>query len=65
LALNIMSPEKIMAPRLDRRILSRAKPENLLRLAKFIKVPVKDDCVCQKCNALLIETVVRKLDELG
>lgn len=50
------------APRIDRRTLSRAKPINLLRLAKYINIPIKDNCVCGKCNATLVEEVVRRLD---
>jgi hypothetical protein len=52
-----------MSPRFDRRTLSRAKPDYLIRLARFIGIIVPDDCVCGDCNHKLIEAVVRKLDE--
>lgn len=52
-----------MGPRFDRRMLSKAKPINLIRLARFIGIVVPDDCICEKCNHKLIEAVVRKLDE--
>ena len=51
------------APRFDRRILSRAKPEALLRLAKFIGINISDKCICYKYNGALLEVVVRKLDQ--
>lgn len=53
---------KMASPRLDRRTLSKIKPANLIRLAKYLQIPIADDCVCIKCNAQLVETVVRKLD---
>jgi hypothetical protein len=52
-----------MAPRFDRRMLSKAKPRDLIRLARFIGVVVPDDCICDDCNHKLIEAVIRKLDE--
>ena len=49
-------------PRLDRRTLSKVKPESLLRLAKYIGITVSDNCICDKCNRSLVEAIVRKLD---
>lgn len=50
-------------PRLDRRTLSKAKPIDLIRLAKFLRITAPpDDCVCDSCNIKLVEAVVRKLD---
>ena len=49
-------------PRLDRRTLSKAKPKDLIRLAKYIKINVPDDCVCDKCNHKLVEEVTKTLD---
>lgn len=51
-----------MGPRLDRRTLSKVNPTNLIRLAIFIGISVKDKCECDKCMHKLIEVVVRKLD---
>lgn len=49
--------------RMDRRTLSRAKPAALLRLAHYIGLPdINSYCFCDKCNQLLLEVVVRKLD---
>lgn len=50
------------AARIDRRTLSRAKPADLLRLAKFVGVNVPDNCICIDCNIKLMEGLVRKLD---
>jgi hypothetical protein len=52
-----------MGPRFYRRTLSRAKPEDLIRLARFIGIVVPDECCCGDCNFKLIEAVLRKLDE--
>lgn len=50
------------SPRLDRRTLSKVKPTDLIRLAKYLQIPIVDNCVCIKCNTQLVEAVVRKLD---
>lgn len=57
-------------PRLSRQTLHRAHSDapignpkqGLLRLAKFVGIPIHDDCTCDKCTHELVEILVRKLD---
>jgi hypothetical protein len=52
----------------DRSVLSRAKPEYLFRLARWIrgeKPTVNDEeCYCQKCITALIEYLARELERI-
>ena len=47
---------------MDRRIVSRSSPAALRRLARYIEIPVPDECECPRCDAQLVDAVVRKLD---
>lgn len=51
-----------MSLRFDRRTLSKAKPSDVIRLAKYAGINVSNECVCYKCIGKLIEDLVRKLD---
>ena len=50
------------SPRLDRKTLSKCNMNDLLRLAKFVKINIPDNCICDKCKHDLIEVLIRKLD---
>jgi hypothetical protein len=49
--------------RLDRRTLSKATPRAMLRLAKYVGVPIRRRCVCLECSGQLLEVLVRQLDQ--
>lgn len=49
------------AQRLDRRTLSKARPEALRRLARRMKLDV-GGCGCNECDARIVELLVRELD---
>lgn len=53
-----------MGLRFDRRTLSRAKPSAVVRLARFVGLPLhrKRPCECARCMTHVIEALVRKLD---
>jgi hypothetical protein len=46
----------------DRSVLSRAKPRDLYRLAKWAGSNIDRECYCRECITNLIEHLARKLE---